>query len=325
MRDRSLLTGSLVLIVAATGFGLLGPLAKVAYDAGFTPLAFVTWRAAFGVAVIVVVIAVRASRGVRLADPRRLLRRDQLGLLAVAASAIGVNVATFISFDLTTVAIALLAFYTYPAMVAVVAVALGHERLDGNRLAALSLALLGMVSVVVGGIASGGSVTVNPLGVLLGLVAAGWQTLFVTVSRGRFASVPAEQVMSGALVATGLFSASATVVTGGTLGTALASPTNLAIVAVAGIAAAGIPSILLLTGIRMVGGTRSGILMLFEPLVGVTLAAVLLRETLAPVQVAGGIAILGAALLLQRGTVEAEDLGPSAVPAPDAVASGERG
>jgi drug/metabolite transporter (DMT)-like permease len=325
VRDRPLLIGSLVLLLAATGFGLLGPLAKIAYDAGVDPLGFVAWRAAFGVAVIVTVIAVRARRGVRIVDPRRLPRRDQLGLIAVAASAIGVNVATFLSFALTTVAIALLAFYTYPAMVAVVAVALGHERLDTNRVAALALALLGMVLVVGGGIAPGGEVTVNPLGIVLGLVAGAWQTLFVTVSRGRFATVPAEQVMAGGLGATAIFSAGATVVTGGSLATALAAPSNLAIVAVAGIVAAGIPSILLLTGIRLVGGTRSGILMLFEPLVGVTLAAVFLDETLAPIQVAGGVAILGAAVLLQRGTIEAGDLGPAAVPAPEPVASAEQG
>jgi len=325
VRDRSLLTGSLVLLLAATGFGLLGPLAKIAYDAGFVPLSFVAWRALFGIAVIALVVAVRSSRGVRIVDPRRLPRRDQLGLAAVAVSAIGVNVATFLSFALTTVAIALLAFYTYPAMVAVVAVALGHERLDTNRVAALALALLGMVLVVGGGIAPDGEVTVNPLGIVLGLVAGAWQTLFVTVSRGRFATVPAEQVMAAGLGATAIFSAAATLVTGASLATGLASPTNLAIVAVAGVVAAGIPSILLLTGIRMVGGTRSGILMLFEPLVGVTLAAVLLDETLAPVQVAGGVAILGAALLLQRGTAEAEGLGPAAVPAQETVTSAEQG
>jgi drug/metabolite transporter (DMT)-like permease len=329
MRDHSLLIGSLVLILAATGFGLLGPLAKVAYDAGFSPLAFVTWRAAFAVAFLGGVIAVRARGGVPITDPRKLPRRDQLGLLAVSASAIGVNVATFISFQLTTVAIALLAFYTYPAMVAVVSYALGYERLDANRIGALCLALLGMVLVVGGGLASDGSVTLNPLGVLLGLVAGAWQTLFVTVSRGRFTTVPAEQVMGGGLAATAVFSALATILTGGTLAVATASASNLAIVAVAGIVAAGIPSLLLLTGIRMVGGTRSGILMLFEPLVGVTLAAVLLDETLAPVQVAGGIAILGAALLLQRGTTEAEGFVPAAAaaaaPAAEPVASVEHG
>ena len=40
--------------------------------------------------------------------------------------------------------------------------------------------------------------------------------------------------------------------------------------------------------------------MLFEPVVGVALAAILLDEGLAPIQVAGGLAILGAALILQR-------------------------
>jgi drug/metabolite transporter (DMT)-like permease len=52
----------------------------------------------------------------------------------------------FFAFDLTTIAIALLAFYTYPALVAVVAVALGHERLDGTRIAALVLASPGWCS-----------------------------------------------------------------------------------------------------------------------------------------------------------------------------------
>jgi drug/metabolite transporter (DMT)-like permease len=42
--------------------------------------------------------------------------------------------------------------------------------------------------------------------------------------------------------------------------------------------------------------------MLIEPLVGVTLAALLLHEALLPIQVVGGAAILAAAILLQRRT-----------------------
>jgi drug/metabolite transporter (DMT)-like permease len=69
-------------------------------------------------------------------------------------------------------------------------------------------------------------------------------------------------------------------------------------------------------GIRAIGGTRAGILMLFEPLVGVTLAAALLQEALAPIQVVGGVAILAAALLLQRAAPSgsAERIEPAAVP-----------
>ena len=40
--------------------------------------------------------------------------------------------------------------------------------------------------------------------------------------------------------------------------------------------------------------------MLFEPVVGVALAAWLLSEALAPIQIVGAAAILGAAVLLQR-------------------------
>lgn len=40
--------------------------------------------------------------------------------------------------------------------------------------------------------------------------------------------------------------------------------------------------------------------MLFEPVVGVALAAIFLGESLTPVQVAGAVAILGAAVILQR-------------------------
>jgi len=46
--------------------------------------------------------------------------------------------------------------------------------------------------------------------------------------------------------------------------------------------------------------------MLFEPVVGVLLAAWLLGEGLAPVQVLGGVAILGAALILQRAAPPAD-------------------
>jgi drug/metabolite transporter (DMT)-like permease len=314
VRDRSLLLGSLIVVLAASGFGLLGPLARFAYDAGFDPLSFVAWRAAFGLLCVLVVVAARRWRGVGVVNPLHLPRADRLGLVVIAASAIGLNVAMFFAFDLTTVAVALLAFYTYPAFVAIVAVALGHERLDGARLAALGLALVGMVLVVAGGLTAGGPVTIHPVGVLLGLVAAAWQTVFVTVSRGRFATVPAEQAMAWAIGATAIVCALATLATGGPLGVVFQDPVALGIAAFTGIAAAGIPSILFLVGIRTIGGTRAGILMLFEPLVGVTLAAALLDEALTPIQVGGGVAILAAAILLQRGAPAGERMEPAAVP-----------
>lgn len=327
MRAHPFVIGSLAVVIAASGFGLLGPLARFAYDAGFEPLSFVAWRAAFGFLIVAVVMAVRARSGTRLINPLTLPRGDSLGLVVAALAGLLLNVFMFIAFDLATVALVLLAFYTYPALVALVAVRLGHERLDAARGAALVLALGGMILVVAGGLMAsgggGGSVSIHPLGIALGLAAAACQTVFVTVSRGRFATVPAEQAMSWVMLLTAIACAAAALVAGNALDVPFRGATPLALAAVAGIAAAGIPSALFLVGIRLIGPMRAGILMLIEPLVGVTLAALLLDEGLAPVQVVGGAAILGAALLIQRGVRSGQAGEPVAVPA--AVPTPERG
>jgi drug/metabolite transporter (DMT)-like permease len=325
VRDHPFLFGSLALIVAASGFGMLGPVARLAYEAGFQPMAFVAWRAVFGLLAIVVIVAVvSARRGVRIVNPARLPLGDAAGLAAAAIAGLGVNIATFIAFDLTTVALVLLAFYTYPALVAVVAVVLGHERLDGTRLVALALALGGMVLVVAGGLGStggapgsAGGVGFNPVGVLLGLTAALFQTTFVTVSRGRFSTMPSEQVMGWVLLVCAVACTLLALVVGNRLDVPLRDGRALGLAVLAGVAGAGIPSVLLLVGIRAIGGTRSGILMLIEPLVGVSLAALLLHEALLPIQVVGGAAILAAAILLQRRT-------SAVAPEPGVVALAER-
>jgi drug/metabolite transporter, DME family len=314
VRDRSLLAGSLICILAASGFGLLGPLARFAYDAGFDPFSFVAWRAAFGLLVVFLVVGWRLTRGGRLVNPLDLPRADQVGLVAVILAGLSLNIAMFFAFGLAPIALVLLAFYTYPALVAVVAVLLGHERVDGTRLVALGLALGGMVLVVAGGLDPRAGVVIHPIGIGLGLLAACCQTVFVSVSRGRFATVPAEQATGWILLVTAIACAGLAIATGGNPGAPFGGPEPFALAALAGVLGAGIPSTLFLVGIRTIGGTRAGILMLFEPVVGVTLAALLLHEGLVPIQVVGGAAILAAAVLLQRSAQPGERIEPLGVP-----------
>jgi len=103
-------------------------------------------------------------------------------------------------------------------------------------------------------------------------------------------------------------------VTGGNLAAPFGGARAFALATIAGVVGAGIPSMLFLIGIRAIGGTRTGILMLFEPLVAVVLAAILLHEGLAPIQIAGGAAILTAAILLQRTSQSGELIEPVGVP-----------
>jgi drug/metabolite transporter (DMT)-like permease len=285
MRDRPFLLGPLAIVLAASGFGLLGPVARLAYETGIEPMAFVAWRALFGLLAVAVIVAFQARRGTAIVNPLRLPRRDAIGLVVVAFAGLALNLATFIAFDLTTIALVLLAFYTYPALVAVVAVALGHERLDPIRLVALTLAIGGMVLVVAGGLdpADTGR-PFNPIGVLLGLLAAVSQTVFVTVSRGRFATIPSVQAMGWVILLIPIVCIPLALALGNALDVPLRDGRALGFAAIAGIVGAGVPSVLFLYGIRAIGGTRAGILMLIEPLVGVTLAALLLHEALLPIQ-----------------------------------------
>jgi drug/metabolite transporter (DMT)-like permease len=166
-----------------------------------------------------------------------------------------------------------------------------------------------MVLVVAGGLGSADSGRpFNPVGVLLGLFAAVSQTVFITVSRGRFAAIPSVQAMGWVILLIPIACVPLALALGNQLDVPLRDGRALGFAVIAGVLGAGLPSVLFLFGIRAIGGTRAGILMLIEPLVGVTLAAVLLHEALLPIQVLGGAAILTAALLLQREapTVEPE-------------------
>ncbi|MEO8273633.1 MAG: DMT family transporter [Chloroflexota bacterium] len=301
--QRAGLLGAILVIVGAALFGTLGVASRFAYDAGVQPFAFVAWRAGVGALGITLVLSAAIGPVAVWQNIKAAGRRAQatlgLGILLGA----GLNLAMFLAFDRTTIALALLGFYTYPAMVAAASGLLGREPLDGPRVVALALALAGMIAVVLGGLGTTEAVRVDALGIALGLAAAAFQATFVLTSRG-FAAVRADVAMGTILAGSAIVAALVSVATSGpaALLQPLGHPPVLLLLAAVGLFAAALPSVLFLTGIRWIGGVRTGILMLFEPVVGVALAAVLLEERLEPLQIAGGATILLAALIVQRGT-----------------------
>jgi drug/metabolite transporter (DMT)-like permease len=297
------IVGVLIVLMAASLFGTLGPLSRFAYDTGMEPLAFVGWRGAIGFLATAAFVWWRiAHRGERLTRPRDLDGRARASLAVAATMGFTLNLGMFIAFDRITVALALLGFYTYPVMVAVGNVALRREPLDRSRVVALCLAVAGMLAVVASQLDPSAGITFDLLGVGLALGAACSQAVFVILSRSGYRAVPADQAMAVVLAVTVVSTVVLAIVTGATstLIQPVETPSLLPLLAFTGLFAAAIPSMLFLTGIRLVGGTTTGILMLFEPVVGVVLAAWLLAEGLAPIQVGGGLAILAAALILQR-------------------------
>ena len=300
-RDRERLLGTLAAVAAASLFGMLGPLSRFGAEAGVGGAAFTAWRAFLGVAFLAVLILVRGRAAASVEAVRTLPRRGRVALLTAAVMGITLNVSIFTAFGLVPIALALMLFYTYPAGVAVVDVALGRERATTPRVAALALSFTGVVLVLLGGMDAGAAASISLIGVALALAASASQVVFVTVSRSGFSSVPADAATLVILAASvvGASTIALLVGQGSDLAAPLRSPDPWPALLLAGVAAAGLSSLLFLTAIRAIGGTRTGILMLFEPVVGVALAALLLGEPLRPVQLLGGALVLAGALVLQ--------------------------
>jgi drug/metabolite transporter, DME family len=300
--EAATLTGFLIVIASASLFGMLGPLSRFAYDAGMEPTSFVAWRAMIGFLGLGAYVGWRVRRGTTtLVSLGSLPIRARVTLLAAAAAGTILNLCMFIAFDRITIALALLGFYTYPAIVAVANVLLGRERMDGSRALALGLALAGMIAVVASQLDPANGIRLDAVGVGLALGAAVCQSVFVLLARDGYPEVPTEQAMTTVLLASGIGAVVVAALASGppALAFPITSPSVLPLLVFTGVAAAAIPSFGFLAGIRRIGGTRAGILMLFEPVVGVALAAWLLAEPLVPVQALGAAAILGAAVLLQ--------------------------
>ena len=300
-RDRDFLIGTLSAIVGAALFGMLGPLARFGAEAGVPGVAFTAWRAILGAASLAVLIVIRGSAGSSLASVRGLSTRGRLSLATAAVMGVALNVSMFTAFGLVPIALALMLFYTYPAGVVVADVLLGHERITRPRVAALLLSSAGVILVLAGGMGGSGDMPIAPLGIALALCAAVSQVVFMTVSRSGYRAVPADAATLVLLVASVIGASAIAILTGQAAG--LTAPLHSLdpwpYLLVAGIACAGVSSLLFLTAIRRIGGTRTGILMLLEPVVGVMLAGILLGEAMGPTQAFGGALVLAGALVLQ--------------------------
>ena len=296
---RADLVGAGLVALAAACFGTLGPLSRFAGDAGVDSLTLVTWRAALGALVVGVFIGLRlAVAGVRPRSLRTLPIRDRWFMVAAAVANMVLNLAAFIAFERITIALTLLVFYLYPAGVALASTLWFGERLDRSRWVALAVSLGGMVLVMAGAESLG---EVDPIGIGLAFVAGLAQVFYVLAARHGFAHVPGPQAAALTMSGAALLYVALMIALGslGDLGRPLAGTDAIVPVVLAGVIGAGIPTLAFITGIRRLGPSQAAIIATLEPVVGVGLAAWLLAEQPAPIQLVGGALILGAAVLLQ--------------------------
>jgi drug/metabolite transporter, DME family len=293
------LLGAVLIVIAASSFGVLGPIARIADGAGVSSLALVTWRAGVGAIVVLVFVAARAAAGSRLWSPWRALPlRDRLLISLAAFTNAALNLGMFIAFLRIGIALALLIFYIYPALVALASVIWFGERLDRLRWAALGISMTGVVLVIAG---AGDLGSLDALGIGLAFIGALAQTFYALAAHHGFRAVPGTQAAAVTMGGAALVYLVVALLIGrlAEMGQPLDSIAALWPVLVAGVLGAGLATVCFIGGIRLLGAPRATILSTLEPVVGVALAAVLFGTLPTPLQFVGGALIIAAGIVLQ--------------------------
>ncbi|HEX5581411.1 MAG TPA: EamA family transporter [Gemmatimonadaceae bacterium] len=269
------------ILLAATLWGLLGPVAYVALREGVSPLEIAFWRAALASVLYAAHAAVRGSW--------RIERRDVPAVVAFGAVGVSVFYGSYmLAVERGGAALAAVLLYTAPAWVALLARIFLGERLGARKLVALAATLAGVVLVATAG---GGALRVDTAGIVWGLV-AGWSyATYYLFGRRYFARYDAAGVLALALPvgALGLlpfvdFAAKSTAAWGALLFLAVV-PTYAAY-------------LLYAAGLRRVEATRAATVATIEPVVAAVAAYVAFGERLSPMGYVGAAVVLGGVLLV---------------------------
>jgi drug/metabolite transporter (DMT)-like permease len=299
--------GLLLLLLSAAGFGAMAVLAKLAYAAGASVPEVLTVRFALAAVVLGTLARRRPARA-------PLTRRSVLTGLGLGAGLYAAESGLFYA-SLTRLHadVAELLLYAYPGLVVAGAVALKRESFSARRGAALGVAGAGVGLVLLGGQA----VAIDPLGAALALGAAVGYTAYILVAGPAGRTL--DPLRLSALVCAG---AAATFAVAGLATGSLQLDLGLEawgwMIALA-LGSTVLPLAAFLAGMERMGAGRAAIVSTLEPPITVALAFLAFGERLAPLQLAGGLLVVGAVVVLQARLASLRRV-PAAQPARRAAA-----
>jgi drug/metabolite transporter (DMT)-like permease len=284
--------GIAFIVVSALAFGAMAIMARIAYAAGVDTTTLLALR--FAIAAVCMLALLRA-RGVALPRGSHLAALVLLGALGYGGQAFSF----FTALTLAPASLTALLLYLHPALVALLAAWLLRERISRVKLVALVAALCGMALTVAPALAAGGVAAFPRIGagIAFGIAAASIYAIYIVAST-RVAAHVAPMAMATVVIASAAVLFATVAIARGPQW-----PQSVeGWLAVAGIALVSTVAAISLffAGLARIGPTQASTLSTIEPVFTVLLAAMLLGESIAPIQLVGGALILGAVLLLAR-------------------------
>lgn len=279
------LAGVGLALLSAACFGLMPVLTKFVYADGVNVVGLLAIRFTLGGLVL---LGLARLRGERLPRGRTLLSLGVIGVLYV-----GQSMAFFSALERVSASLTSLLLYFYPAMVVVLNALVLRARPR----------LLVLVCVVVATI--GTALTLGPLGevemvgVALGLASAVIYALYLIVSGRSLSTESVGPLAMSAVVMLfcGAFYDIVAVATTARLPSAVSAWLALGGVALFGTV---IAVSAFFAALSRLGPSDTAVVSTFEPVVTVAVAAVVLGESLSPLQAVGGVMVLSAVIGLAR-------------------------
>jgi drug/metabolite transporter (DMT)-like permease len=286
-------TGTAFVVASAVAFGAMAILARVAFASGVDTPTLLALR--FGIAAVAM-LAIAIARRIPFPTGSMLGALCLLGALGYGGQAFSF----FTALTLAPAGLCALLLYLHPALVALMAAVFLHEKLTVVKLAALALALAGTVLTIAPALSSPQELPATAgiaTGIAFAIAAAVFYSLYIVVGSWlgrRVAAFPVSTIV--------IVSAAAVFIVASVARGPQWPQTPAGWIAVAAIALLSTVAAITLyfAGLKRIGPTRASTLSTLEPLVTVTLAAIVLGERIAPVQMAGGALILAAVVLLAR-------------------------
>jgi len=274
--------GLVLIIISAASFGVMPIFARLAYNAGAEPITVLFLRFTIAAVVMNLIMVLR-----RTSYPRGLVLLELILLGAIAY--VGESLAYFLALKMASAGLVALLLYIYPALVTALSAIFLKEHLTRVKILALFIALSGTALTL--RISGGG----NLIGILLGIAAAVDYAIYILLG-SRIVR------RSGSMASTTVIITSTAGVYVGIVaihGTTYPTTSTgwIAIIAIALISTV-LAFVTFFAGLKRIGPTTTSTLSTFEPIVAVVLAAIVLGETISPIQILGGILILAAVVLL---------------------------
>jgi drug/metabolite transporter (DMT)-like permease len=287
------IAGVAAVVASAAAFGAMAIFVRIAYASGVDTTTLLALRFALAAAAM---LAIALLRGIPLPTGATLGALVLLGALGYGGQAYSF----FTALTLAPAGLVALLLYLHPALVALLAAALLHERLTPLKLGALAVALAGTTLTIAPALGIDPDATTMAglgKGIAFALAAAAFYSAYIIAGAWIGREVPAFAMSTIVIASAGAVFVSAAFVRSprwphGAEGW-------LAVVAIALLSTVAAIT-LYFAGLARIGPTRASTLSTLEPLVTVSLAAVVLGETIAPVQMVGGALILAAVVLLAR-------------------------